>query len=252
MKIQRLNKKELEEITKLTKIGKSLNEITRIVGRSKTTVYYHFRKIKGKTIKPIVLKSQDEELIGEFIGVFAGDGCLHKTKNYNYRVHLYFNKTEHQYVKDLKKILYTLFGKFPWTFDRGDIFMLTYSSKRLHLFIKYYLTWEKTGRKSHSVHLAKRDHSKEFKIGFLRGLIDSDGYLTDNKIQFATSSPCLANDIKCFLEDLRIDYHYHLYEEKRENRVNMNHISIRKNEREKFFNIIKPRELKNLNASAGI
>ena len=38
--------------------------------------------------------------------------------------------------------------------------------------------------KSRTVFLKNKDYSIEFKKGFLRGFIDSDGYLTDKKNPF--------------------------------------------------------------------
>ena len=93
-KLNRLSKEEIKEINELISEGKSLNEITRIMNKNKTTVYYHFRKIKGRTINQIILNSNDEELIGEFIRLFAGDGSIFKTKNFLYRTYLHFNINE--------------------------------------------------------------------------------------------------------------------------------------------------------------
>lgn len=244
--MKRLTTKEIQQINELIKRDNSLNKISKIMNKSKTTIYYHFRRIKGTTMKPLKLNYENDELWGEFLGLVAGDGCLNKTKQYNYRVYLFFNKTEKEYVKELEKLLYKLFGKGPSIFDRGDIFILWYSSKKLYNLIKDYLLWDDVGRKSHSVHLKNKGYSKQFKMGFLRGLIDSDGYLSHKKITFATSSSSLAKDTKRFLEDLEINYYYAIYKDKRENRMDMHHINIRMKERERFLNLINPREKKNI------
>ncbi len=246
MKLIRLTNKEIEQIKQLTKKGKSLNKIREILGKGKTTVYYHFRKFKGDTIKPIKINCLREELWGEFIGLVAGDGCLSKTKDYQYRVYLFFSHTEHEYVTELYALFSNFFSKPPMKFDRGDMFTLCYYSKELYSSIKQYLKWNTNGRKSHSVHLAEKEYTKQFKTGFLRGSIDSDGYLSDKKINFATSSPYLAENIMQFLKELQIDYHYFIYKEKRENRRDMHHINIGKNNRKKFLELIKPRNIKGL------
>ncbi|MBU90250.1 hypothetical protein CMO94_01805 [Candidatus Woesearchaeota archaeon] len=247
-----LNKKEIEKIIEFTKEGVSLNKIAKILRKSKTTVYYHFRKIKGKTYYPINLNLKDEELIGEFIGLFAGDGCQYKTKSYVYRTYLFFNTAERIYVMELKKVLYKLFNKQLSQINVKNVIALVYYSKNVYDFVRSYLKWDIHKRKSHSVRLKNCSDSKKFKIGFLRGCIDSDGYLSDKKINFATTSRKLAENIKNFLSDLNVNYHYHVYKEKRSNRVDIHHININMKERERFMKIISPREIKNLNASAGI
>tara|TARA_Y100000310_G_C20372034_1_gene663961 strand:- start:154 stop:765 length:612 start_codon:yes stop_codon:yes gene_type:complete len=194
----------------------------------------------------------DDELLGEFLGLFAGDGCINKTKHYEYRIYLYFNITEINYVIELKKILFKLFKRYPMEFRRKNIIILAIYSKFIFELVFQYLTWNPKGRKCHSVRLKHHNHSLKFKIGFLRGCLDSDGYLSDKTISFASSSKRLARDMTTFLDDLGIIYRFSTYKEKRANRVDMHHIYIRKKERRLFLQIIKPRERKNLNALAGI
>ena len=99
--MQRLSNGEIRRTIRLTKKGFTLNKITKLLDKKKTTVYYHFRKIRGKTFNPIVLTNKDKELIGEFIGLFAGDGSSHVTENYRYRICLHFNVAEETFVKNL-------------------------------------------------------------------------------------------------------------------------------------------------------
>ena len=87
----------------------------------------------------------------------------------------------------------------------------------------------------------------------MRGSLDSDGYFSDRTIMFASSSKRLIENIKSFLQDVAIPYKYHEYIEKRPNRVNMHHVSIRKPDRLRFIELIHPRERKNIkNAPAEI
>lgn len=137
-------------------------------------------------------------------------------------------------------------------FRRENRLILCYYSKNIHNFIHKYLTWDANKRKSHTIRLKNHNHSMRFKVGFLRGCLDSDGYLSNQKINFATSSLKLAKDINDFLMHLNIKFSYSVYKEKRPNRVNMHHTDIGKNQRNQFLSIIEPRETKNLNAPAGI
>ena len=56
------------------------------------------KKNWGKNLTPIRICAVDEELVGEFIGLFAGDGCANITKDYKYRIFLYFNITEKKFM----------------------------------------------------------------------------------------------------------------------------------------------------------
>ncbi len=211
---KRLNKQEIQKIIELTKKGKSLNQIAKTIRKGKTTVYYHFRKIKGKLLNDIKIRN-DGGLLGEFLGIVAGDGCLNKTKEYHYRIFLYFNIAEQKYVKELKEVLYKLFNKYPMQFRRENRIILAYYSKKIYDLVKESLIWDFNKRKSHSVRLKNEKYSNRFKIGFLRGSIDSDGYLSNKVINFATSSPHLAKNIKNFLCDLDFKFNYSVYKEKK-------------------------------------
>jgi len=239
---KRLNQNEIEYIKSLIKSGSSLSKISKLTNRSKTTLYHHFRKIKGRTINPIQVNHNNKEIIGEFIGLFAGDGCFYKTKDYHYRVYLYFNVTEINYVKDLiKNVLLSIFDKRPMIFKPENRINLCYYSKNIYRLIKDYLEWNKNTRKTYSVRLKHRNHPKEFFIGFIRGSLDSDGYFSQNKINFSTVSPGLMEDISYSLDKLKIKHSVKLYKEKRKNRKDIYYINISKREHNKFINLVQPR-----------
>tara|TARA_Y100000310_G_scaffold126368_1_gene125234 strand:- start:154 stop:897 length:744 start_codon:yes stop_codon:yes gene_type:complete len=234
-----------EKIIQLIKQDKSINYISKKLELGKSTIYYHYKKIKGKKFKEVNINGTDD-MIGEFIGLFAGDGCFYKAKNYLYRSYLIFNIKEKEFVLETKEILTKLFDKPPSLYRSLNTLILLYRSKVIHDFIKSYLDWSPIKRKAHTIHLISQDHSKAFKIGFLRGNVDSDGHISHKVINFASSSPCLINDIRKFLTELDIEHGYYMYVEKRKNRVNMHHVRIKWYHRDKFMSIIKPRELKNL------
>ena len=241
----RLNDIEINQIFRLIKEGKSLNKISRLLNKSKSTVYYHFRKFKGRTVNPISLKSNDEELIGEFIGLFAGDGYANKTIAFHYRIYLFFNITERKFVNDLvKNVLVKLFGKEPNIFRQKNALVLFYCSKEIHYLINNYLVWDKKYRKTYSIQLKNRDQSDEFIKGFLRGCLDSDGYLSPKKICFSTVSKELIEDISIFLTKLNISNKVTRYKEKRKNRKDIYNITLSRLDHYKFLKIINPRNVK--------
>tara|TARA_B100002003_G_C14111693_1_gene534694 strand:- start:270 stop:1010 length:741 start_codon:yes stop_codon:yes gene_type:complete len=246
-----MNKRE--KIIQLIKQDKSINHISRTLEVGKSTIYYHYKKIKGRKIKEVKINGTDD-MIGEFIGLFAGDGCFYKAKNYLYRIYLIFNITEKNFVLETKDLLTKLFDKSPSMYRSLNTLILLYRSRDIFDFIMSYLQWSPYKRKAHTICLRNHNHSRAFKIGFLRGNVDSDGHISKNVISFASSSPYLIDDIRKFLSDLNIQHKYREYEERRTNRVNMHHVRILKEDRTKFMLLIKPRELKNLKkyAPAGI
>ena len=241
---KRLTKKEIKKINLLVNKGYSLNSISKILNKSKTTIYYHFKKIKGRTYTSIQINLTNEELTGEFIGLFAGDGCLNTTKDYRHRTFLCFNTKEEKYTNNLiENVLIVIFGKRPMIYRQEHRLYLFYYSKQIHNLIYQYLKWNKKYRKTYSVELKEKIHCQDFIKGFLRGCVDSDGYISQNKISFATVSPGLKNDISHFLNEMDISHSARLYREKRENRKDIYHISIKKKDYVNFLKIIKPRNI---------
>ena len=207
----------------------------------------------GKNLTPIRICPDDEELMGEFIGLFAGDGCVNITSDYKYRVFLYFNITEKIYVGNLmEKVLTKLFGRKPRAYRDENRLNLIYYSKSIYNLINQYLTWDINKRKTYTVRLIEKPYSKDFTIGFLRGCLDSDGHLSNKRISFATVSTGLADNITQFLDKLSISYNLRLYKEKRINRKDVFHIEISRSDYDKFMILIKPRNLKGTYALAGI
>lgn len=253
MKSNKITEQQLDEVALMINNGVSLRQIIKVTNIDKTSIYRRFPGIKTHKFNPITIQSNDEELIGEFIGLFAGDGCFYKDSIGHYKIFLYFNVKERKYVDELKEILHQLFGKYPMQNIENNKIILKYYSQNIYKLIREYLDWNETGRKTHSIHLKGNQYRREFKIGFLRGSLDSDGYFSDKKISFASSSEKLIDNIKTFLTDLDIPHHYYEYIEKRSNRVNMHHVNIRRSDREKFIALINPRERKNItNALAEI
>ena len=183
---KRLTKKEIEQLKHLVSSGFSINQIAKSIGKSKTTIYYHFRKIKGKTYSPISINNKLQEQIGEFIGIFAADGNFSKTRQYHYRVLLFFGPDEERRKNQIKYLLTQLFSKSPIEANRENLLILCYCSRQLYEFIIEYLGWNKEMPKTYTVTLREREYSSKFKIGFLRGNVDSDGYLSKDKICFAS------------------------------------------------------------------
>ncbi len=249
-----VTKEEIKLVQKLILQGKSLNYIATTLGRKKGTIYYYFRKFKGKTNHRIIVNKEDSEKIGEFIGFFAGDGSFYKTPGYNHSIRLHLNIKDKVYLDSLTtNVLFPLFGKKPKIYQQENRLIARYYSKEIYLFIKEYLDWSDNRPKTYTVHLKNRKQKINFMKGFLCGSIDSDGHISEKAISFASVSSRLIHDISDFLTKLEFDHKVIKYIEKRPNRQDLYQINIRKAQRNKFHALIKPRNLRGMkSAPAGI
>ncbi len=259
--MKRLSPKEKNNILSLLRKGKSLNQISKITNRGKPTIYYYYRKIFDKKFKDVQIDYNDKLFLGEFIGLFVGDGyCYQDRRSMHYSTRIFLNYTERNYVYKLKELFNRKFGKAPMMYRTRNVLILNYYSKKLFKFNLDYVGWNISrnslgfNKKSRTVYLKPRKFSNDFKIGFLRGFIDSDGYISDNKITFDSSSEKIIQQTKRFLLDMGIkNITLSFRKDKRPNRVGMWKIYLKKSEHKKFINLIQPRNLLKLkNASAGI
>jgi len=225
----------------LIKKGKSLNEITKITGVGKTTVYYHMRKIRGRRNKPITIKKDNLELLGEVLGFFAGDGSLvNRPDKWDYRVKFFLNIKEVLVVKNYNDSISRFIGKPATLFNRGSMTIIQITSKDFCEFIKDYLKFGKS--KTKTIELKNKDLLKNirFTIGFMKGLIDSDGYVRKDRkeIYFGSISRKLANDFISGLNLLSIRFKEYI--QKRQNCNDFYKIRISGVEVDRFNKIIKP------------
>jgi len=241
----RLSTVIVQQIKDKVRNGKSLNEISKELQITKTTVYYWYRKFSNKRIKRVKLNDNAKTLdIGEFIGIFAGDGSFYLDKNYRYDIRIHLDTKYKNYVNHVNKLIKHLFRKKPWIYDYkpNNVTIVRIISKDVLNFIKTYLTWEtyKTG----TIRLKDRiNYNKEFYVGFLKGLIDTDGYIDKNTITFSTISYGLSSDIDFGLNKLKINHKIYLQNDKRPNIKPIYRVRISK-DFNKLIYLIKPNKFK--------
>ena len=223
--------------------GVSINIISKELGIAKSTIYHHYKKMNGKKIKPVRFNFTDEDL-GEFIGIFAGDGnyYYHK-KTGHHRISIYTGTYEKKYAKNLSLFLSTIFSKSPSIFKMKKYNVITtrYNSKDIYLLLKNNLHW--TGKKTYTVQL-KDIHSRSIKFleGFLRGLLDTDGniYQPRNRVSFGSVSEVLMRQVQYTLEKWGFRPLFHIFKP-RGNRVPFYAVSMNGDRAIKFIKLIKPR-----------
>ena len=239
-----MNKKE--EIILLIKKGLSINKIQKKLNCSKGTIYYHYKKLKGRKVKEIFFNFKDGSELGEFLGIFAGDGSFYKRiDTYIYAVKIHIGCYEQQYADYLKEKLTIWFGKKPQiycVFYRGkpSSYIFRYDSKRIYLLLTKYLKWE--GRKTYTIRLKKLEtKNKTFNLGFLRGLIDTDGsyYAPKKRLSFSTVSEQLAKQANSIIKN-NIGFSPNVNVIKKEDRADLFTLTLHGEKAKNAIDAIKP------------
>lgn len=228
-----------KEVIDLIREGKSLNNINKSTGIGKSTLYFHYKKIKGKKTIPIRINLSNQDSLGEFIGMFAGDGNFYfEKKKYQYKIRIYLGLYEKQYRAHVKQFLTKLFSKAPRAYERmsGGVEVIEYYSKEIYELIKKYLVWDEN--KTKTIRLKDISNlNKDFLIGFIRGLFDTDGgiHKPKNKAAFGTASELLANQIREILIMQGLPPGYYKYKDK-----DFWYIDLYGKRTDKFMKLIKP------------
>src|SRR3989344_5046877 len=248
--MKRLKDYEKRELIRLIKEGKSLNYIRGLMKRRKSTLYHYYKKIMGKKLSDVRIDKYDDLFMGELIGLFVGDGGLYYDKIYGkYRICFFFNFAEKEYVNNLTSFFEEKFNKKPNVYRSKNVLIVRYYSKKLFMFLKEHVGWDISKnlikkKKSRSVFLKKEKYSREFKKGFLRGFIDSDGYFSQKKILFGSTSEKIMKQTEGFLTDLSYKYYkLSFYKDKRREGSGIWHLYVHKCERNKFLKDINPRNI---------
>ncbi len=239
---------QIQKIKSLAKNGESVNTIKEKLEILKSTVYYHFKKEVGQKQKGQALKiPENPEIKGEICGIFAGDGNFYyEEKNYKYRINFTCNIND-DYWEELADFLEKNLQKRPHINkqSRYNRVELRYESKTLLEFIKKHLEWQERN-KGKTINVKTLEKGKEFKKGFIRGLIDTDGHKIKDQPAYniGTISKNLMETTSRFLKELDIENTLARREDKRENCQDMYRISIWSEDAQKINDKIRPRHPK--------
>ena len=199
------------------------------------------------TIYRINIKPSFSENEGEIAGIFAGDGSQYfEPKAYHYENNIHFGGHNYKYAIYVKN-LYEGFFKKKFMFRKESLnrYRLRTHSKEIFYFFKNYLNYVPQ-IKHCTVKLKTLNFPREFKIGFLRGLIDTDGtvYFPKQgnrcKIIFYTTSEELSKQICTILNELEIKNGVCVNKRKGRNEKPVYQVYIYANSTDRFINLIKP------------
>ena len=233
------------EMIKQIRNGTSINKISKSLGLAKSTIYYYYKKINGKKHIPPYVQPNYSEKEGEIVGIFAGDGSQYFAKEgYHYQINIHFGGHGKEYAIYVQKLYFDYFRKeFQLSLLNDGKIRLRTNSKDIYNYFKNYICYD--SRIKHcTVRLKSLDIPREFKIGFIRGLVDTDGsvlYIKHDKaviVFFCTTSQVLAEQIVLILKELEIKST--LCCRLKKGRKPLYVIRVIKSEVHKFLSIIQP------------
>ncbi|MBI2508279.1 hypothetical protein HYV89_04990 [Candidatus Woesearchaeota archaeon] len=212
-KYKRLSQEEKDGIKEFTLKGKSLRQVSKILGIGITTIYYHVRKFKPKQFKKMEITLKDFQL-GELIGSFVGDGNFYYDRNgrsrrYVIRYYLSY-EDDRPYSRYLVKLLknMNLNTRVLCRKNQGRLSSIEIRiySKEFYNLLREYITWE--GIKTYSVRLLRgiNDYSEDFLKGFIRGLMDTDGFVENYNLSLGVTSKPLILNFEDILSKFDIQY----------------------------------------------
>lgn len=254
--MKRLTKDQIREIKELH-INLSLRSIQNKLNIPLSTIQYHLRDKNRARIKKIIVPNS-KFLIGEMIGAFAGDGNYYHDTSWNASKHnitysLSFKKDK-EYAEYLKKGLKSLglnVLEYTRTYNgKNSSIELRVSSIELINLIKKNIVW--SDKKTYSVHLSKKieDYENDFLFGFVRGIMDTDGFVETSGLGCGLISRQLIENMKDILESINIKPKITV--KKRVNRKDLYLLRIHSRDLKKYYEEIgfsnqrKMIELKNI------
>lgn len=193
----KITKEMTMEFVELYKNGSTLRNIADVKRISPNTVkkYLLLNNIKINTLNIInKLYSNDDLLIGLYVGVWCGDGTQYKDRGRN-TIKICCNSKDSEMISFYQSLLLILFNKkSKVTYEDRNRALIRFYSRFIFDFVLEYVEYKKN--KTHSVLLKQpiENYSKEFINGFFLGLMLSDGHL-NKKFSFNVTSPGLADNM---------------------------------------------------------
>ncbi len=234
--MRRLSPELKANILKSYAQGKSLNTISAMTGLSKTTIHYHTLKAFGRVYVKMHIDDHPNAQLGEFIGLFAADGCFYSDKKrYQYTLTITLSKYQMAYARLMRRIIHSILGKYPRIDTKRRAIQIVVRGRAILPFLQRYLVWE--GRRTHSIRLTSYalGQCDEFLKGIVRGLVAGDGGISIQKprIYFGVVSKRLALQYAQILTRFKIASH--VYSQSYPWKKTLYHVVVgRRSELEKF------------------
>lgn len=174
---------KIEEIHRLAKTGLSLRKISSRLSLGKSTVYYHARLYCKKQTR-LNLNALTMKEKGYVVGVFLGDGnILWKREKGQYGIKITLDKDKDQDIANCLLLLFAKAGKKGTMHTEENSLSLRTFSKKLVEFLLNHVSILKQRNSQRNIKtiIGYENWGSEFKIGFISGLLDSDGHVFHSK-----------------------------------------------------------------------
>lgn len=252
----RLSNEKISKIKNLSLEGMSLREIQKRTRLPLSTIQYHSPKRKKGRIK-IVKIPKSNFTIGEIMGAFAGDGYAHtiisgRTHNHFVRFFLSYDKDQ-AYAKYLFNLLrkmnlnpHIYNTKYKGKYSKIEVRV---SSIKFKEFISNYLKWRDKKKYTVSLREGINYYNKDFLRGFIRGLMDTDGFVEVYNVAFGVVSKKLALNFRDILNEFKVECSFKVRKDKRENRKDLYLCRVPRRNLDRFndlFSFSNPRKLNSL------
>ncbi len=192
-----MKEKILEDIIKDYKSGSSLRKLKDKYNYSVGNLHYHLKKKNVLRNNGIVhsIKSDNQLLIGAFIGLWAGDGSKFIDRSaHTIKVHI--NKNQEELIQFIENMIFELFFKkiSHTAEEKTNQCTIRFFSKFIYNFIDEYLDYRKNKKLTVKLKKNLNDLDEFFLKGFLLGVTLSDGYFKDRFV-FSSISKGLIRDV---------------------------------------------------------
>lgn len=234
-----------EALLSKIKQGESINSISRSLGLWKSTIYHHYKKLRGKRYQTPHFSPEASEQEGEIVGIFAGDGSqFFEPKKYHYEVNVHFGGHRLGYAEYVKHLFEGYFNKkFRLRKEKAGVLRLRTQSKDIFNYFSHYIDYQ-SQIKHCTIYLKNLSLPRAFNIGFLRGLVDTDGSVLFNmkekryRVTYYTTSRRLANQIQFLLWEFKIISSIYVVNQKHYKPIY--HVNVLSRSIDTFLKIIQP------------
>jgi hypothetical protein len=179
------------------------------------------------------IKSNDQRLIGLYVGLWMGDGTQYVEKRNSYVVKICCNHDDICLNAFIQDVSLQLFGKNShYLLDASEQSpkraVIKFHSRYIYDFVFRYIDYDRGGRKTHSVRLKQQvsSYSADFLEGCLLGLVLSDGYLK-RVFSFNVTSELLATNCMEMLRYFGFQPSLYIYRPKGQPRKDLHMVKLR-------------------------
>lgn len=178
---RKLGAQQISEIRKLVRNGLSLRRVARETGVSYSTVHHYARCYARKQTRMNISVLDDCER-GYIVGAFVGDGNRFvERKSGHYGVKFALDAKRDEEIAFFLRNLFVKSGKRVTFYTERTWFIMKVYSKRLLEFVSDFVSYVEYKGKKRKMLIGFESWTLAFKLGFISGLIDTDGYVHHNR-----------------------------------------------------------------------